>query len=103
MRQVARHQTYGSYLPLVASILEREPPLFGCARPTGDASDPTWLIELRNDLSLFLDVADATDYVRRVLISIGANEPANAQSSSTRRCAYRRDRLSRRRLAGSNE
>jgi hypothetical protein len=65
----------GTHLPLIASILEREPPIFGCIIPVTQG-DRSWSdLILRSDLTSFLDVTSSDDYVSRVLISIGADQP----------------------------
>ncbi len=71
---------YRDLVPLIASVLEREPPIFGCARLSGSAEEKTWLVDLRNDLSAFVGVTDSEDYVRRVLVSIGADQPETTAS-----------------------
>ncbi len=36
---VGGSNTYRDFVPLIASVLEREPPIFGCARPSGSAEE----------------------------------------------------------------
>jgi hypothetical protein len=75
LSHVAGSRTYQDFVALIASVLEREPPIFRCARLTGSAEDKIWMVDLRNDLSAFVGVTDSEDYVRRVLVSIGADRP----------------------------
>jgi len=73
--------TYKSYVSLIASVLDREPPIWGCIQLSGSTDEPIWLVNLRNDLSAFVGVTDSEDYVRRVLVSIGADQPAVVTSA----------------------
>jgi hypothetical protein len=75
LSHVGGSRTYQAFAPLIGSVLEREPPIFGCARTSGSAGETRWLVHLRNDLSAFVGVTDSEDYVRRVLVSIGADQP----------------------------
>jgi hypothetical protein len=62
-------------------VLEREPPIFGCVRLSGFTDETRWLIDLRNDLSAFVGVTDSEDYIRRVLVAIGADRPTLIESA----------------------
>lgn len=81
LSHVGDSRTYKPFDSLIASVLEREPPIFGCARLSGSTEETRWLVDLRSDLSAFVGVADSEDYVRRVLISIGADQPPVAAST----------------------
>jgi|GEM_PF-1201892 hypothetical protein len=76
LEPVQGYKTYRPFLPLVASILAREEPVFGCTSQFGVQGSLTWKVSLRDDLTSFLGTTNATDYVRRVLISMGADRPA---------------------------
>ena len=80
LSHVGGSNKYRDFVPLIASVLEREPPIFGCARPSGSAEEIIWLVDLRNDLSAFVGMRDSEDYVRRVLVSIGADQPPTTTS-----------------------
>lgn len=75
LAEVDGSSTYQGYFSLIASVLEREVPIFGCAQASGSEDEKIWSVLLRNDLSAFVGVTDSEDYVRRVLVSIGADRP----------------------------
>ena len=77
LKPVEGYGTYKQFLPLIASILGREEPVFGCTSQFGTQGSLTWKVQLRDDLTAFIGTANATDYVRRLLTSMGADLPVS--------------------------
>ena len=72
---VQGYNSYKQFLPLIGTILGREEPVFGCTSEFGIQGSKTWKVQLRDDLTDFIGVKDATDYVRQLLTSMGADQP----------------------------
>jgi hypothetical protein len=63
------------YLKMISSILQREPPIFNCTRLMSSEAQANYVVDLQRDLTTFVGVVDSEDYVRRSLITIGADRP----------------------------
>ena len=79
VHSVPGFQQFDVHLPLFASVLEHEVPLWGSTWPREDQSGtPRYNIDLRSDLTAFVGTDGIADYLSRLLEVMGSNRPVAA-------------------------
>jgi len=72
-------QRLGVYLPLFASVLDNEVPLWGSTWFSSDGmGTPTYKIDLKSDLTSFQGVNSISDYLSRLIDVMGSNRPVES-------------------------
>ena len=76
VHSVPGFQRYGIYLPLFASVLEHEVPLWGSTWSKDDRGGIRhYQIDLKSDLTAFVGTDGTADYLSRLLAVMGSNSP----------------------------